>query len=228
MRNIIGLLLVLVFLSACSREILSEKHPHSDLLASSKQHYLFQKGSYWIYRDSITGRVDSCYVYYVKLDTINSNGLMVENIDVKMKQYPIINPKEDSVFYEISVSAGNQYNAYKGDQFYFTGDKRYLSYSNGLYFFGTHLPLSPDSSFSTEFGYTAPVKVQLNKEFLLSGNIFSNVFEIQTNQSPTGNKGRTIYFNEAHGLVKMRIRTEDFYYDIKDKVWELQRWKVIK
>ena len=226
MRNLFVLFVAIALVFGCTK-IISESHPHSNLLASTKQHYLFKKGTYWIYRDSITGRVDSCYVYYAKLDTVNSNGLMVERIVLRMKQYPIANPNEDSVFYEMSVSAGNQYKAYPRDLFSFTGDKRYLYY-NKLYFFSTHLPLSADSAFSTESAYSAVIKVQLNKEFVLLGNTFSNVFEIQTNKSSTSNKGRTIFFNEAYGLIKMRIHTENGYYDGEDKVWELQRWHVIK
>lgn len=217
MKFLSKLFVLIILLSSCTK-IISESHSYSNLLASSKQNYFFKKGTYWIYRDSISGRVDSCYVAYAKLDTFNANGLMVEYLEVKMKQYPINNPKEDSVFYQLDI--------YQGDRIYFSGSKRYLSYNNELYFFSTNLPLSSDSLFSSQWDYTASVKE--NKSFVLFGNSFANVFEILTNQTSNINNRRTIFFNEEYGLVKMSIHTEDRYYNKEDKVWELQRWQVIK
>lgn len=69
-ENILITLIALLFVLGCKK-----KEDHTDYLSEEiKRNFSFKPGSYWIYRDSISGREDSCYINDSKIQVdVDSN-----------------------------------------------------------------------------------------------------------------------------------------------------------
>lgn len=89
MKNLIITLAALMLVLACKKERI--QYLSDDI----KKNYSYKPGTYWIYKDSATGREDSCYVYSNYINFIDNtkdrsafNGYdKVEYISVVIKGY---------------------------------------------------------------------------------------------------------------------------------------------
>ena len=90
-------LLALFAFAACKKDAHSGNNgQYFPLDASFKQHFVFKPGSYWIYRDSVTGQTDSAYVTTADSTAVFTGGCVIMNDD--RREYWTIN---------ICVNSGN-------------------------------------------------------------------------------------------------------------------------
>jgi hypothetical protein len=73
-----GSVMSLLIISSC------KKDKHYSISDTMKQYFCYQKGSYWIYKDDLTGSLDSTYVkdYFYHTDLKQPDGVTTESIEM--------------------------------------------------------------------------------------------------------------------------------------------------
>lgn len=187
--------------------------PDTDLT----NHFNFKPGTYWIYRDSLSGRIDSFYV--------SSN--VTQAWQSLVHTGPGNAHFEYLGFYVIGIGAQNIDNIHINDSFSLSLTL-IMNYSHLVYLAGrqtTHyLPLflypvdSPFTSFDTS--NTASL-VGTYSAFELNSITYADVSEISQTNSTINDR---FFICNDHGIIKMVI---DHPTQSTHHVWELQRWHIV-
>lgn len=197
MKNLLITLAAIMLVLGCKKERV--KYLSDDI----KKNYSYKPGSYWIYRDSATGREDSCYVYSNAILFVDNTKYSSRSSSSKYDKEQYINVRMDLV----TMIKGR-----KGSI-----DIEYRFFNNSLIgLFGN--PLDPLSFFG-------PLNINqqtLNgrDEFLpsisLQGKEFLNTYKII-------DESGLYYFNDGVGLIKINNIYDSVAYN-----WEIVRYNVIK
>ena len=174
------------------------KEPKTPISTDLLAHFSFQPGTYWIYRDSLNGRLDSFYII--------SNGIGIA----------ITNYRADNGFYYCQMQL-NQHNI-DGTA---TADSAVWQYD--LHHSVFQLVEYASKSWSTfaeypfvtgENGISA-----ITPTYTLNGQSFQHIATID--------KGTDLFYvNDSVGIIKMRLDQSDTA--MPSHVWELKRWNVVK
>lgn len=223
MKKYFIILLTLIIIAGCSKE-LEFKSVYIDLALKAK--YNFKKGSYWIYKDSISGRIDSFYLLqtnnYIPT-SISHQRQLNEFLDIYIVQKIGTTLINDSIRWEIVLEARDKLLP-SLVSFYF---RKMLDTSITFYNFYTSNLLS-NQRVIYNYNYTSTGgSMKLLDNFYLLGNVYNNVAEIHFGNVANNKNDCTYYFNDSVGYIKMHIHNEDTHNTINE-VWELQRWYVIK
>jgi hypothetical protein len=194
-KKYIAVVFMLMSLLACTK-----KPSIKYLDAGLKEQFYFKKGSYWIYKDSISGRMDSFYLESVQFSMDSSylyalyDKAILEKMTINIVQTSLSLPYADIPIWKFSIA------------------QRYLyhesSYQKGKIQFITYNPKRAD----TEKGK--------KEELSVLGNIFPIV-------SYFNSPNILYYLKEDIGYLKMHINYDDGV-NKTNEVWELQRWHVVK
>lgn len=201
MKNILISLAALLFALGCKKE-------HILYLSDDiKKNYSYKPGSYWIYRDSATGREDSCYVYSNSIPFVDFNHQYGgATFDYDKEEYIKVKMKLATMF---KVNKGNI-------------DIDFSIYNSGI------VGLLRDISNPKTFSGPLPINQQRfdkynyrgASEFLpsiiLQGKEFLNTSKINDDSC-------IYYFNDNIGLIKMKLSSDSVVY-----IWEIVRYKIIK
>jgi hypothetical protein len=221
---VIGCIALLMAVS-CHRQ--SKNLPVYDLDADSliDRHFNYKPGSYWVYRDSLNGRVDSFFVrsnYYVKQQ--QAYGIYNYHY-ITIIEYNVDGSKP-------SDSASWVYN--------YKGNKVILDYQYGRNGYGWKNDITYEPLFLYPFLYgdnyssndTTRV-IGIDSVYYVSGQPYNVVAHVQHfNHLALADVSHSLTYiddrfdvNDSIGIVKMKI----FHpYDTVNHVWELQRFNVIK
>lgn len=204
--NLLIFLLVLygiVFFVSCSKE--KEKGTHLNKLdAGLEQNFLYKTGSYWIYRDSVTGVVDSFVV--TASNKSETTDTTCANCDKEIASLTI-KPYRDNVMDSMSM--------------YIQMQKQALTYRCVTY----------QSIFVGGFpGQVTYPFVTTHPSYSLNGTAYANVREAFVNSYLQANDtvtyfSRPYYVNEEVGLIKFTV---PYRADTSFFVWELVRANVIR
>jgi len=202
------LIFLIVFISGCW----STTKPPPPISVSYKAAFDWQPGTYWIYRDSISGQVDSYAVAdNVPADYSNSNSRYITSVTGYINVY----------------QGGEPYPCF----FIFYIDATGMSIGGRQVPCGDYAPVQPIQLFLTpqQGAYTNYTLDSLGG-LILAGDTFYNVQQgtMQT-YDPVSNSyfSTNQYFaTAAVGILKMRRFDSSLY--IPNRVWELQRWKIVK
>lgn len=218
MKNVFIILTVFVLLAACTKEQLSDNIFFDK---DVRQKYFYKKGSYWIYRDSISGRVDSFYVSEVYTHVPEAKATWYqddEEMGITITQKISDTSIKDIIKWEIGYIAKT----------YVRSSYSRNSASNSIFFNinNSRVLYNPRSN------YKIPELGQVFSNFLigdfkLGTKNFQNVCEIHCENIDNNKNDCTFYFNDSVGYIKMRFNFDNDTFKIKE-VWELQRWHVIK
>ena len=196
MRKYYILILFLMSILACTK-----KPGILYLDAKIKEQFYFKKGSYWIYRDSISGRVDSFYLESVEFTNDSTyiyalyDKRILEKMTINIFQTSLSVPYSDTPIWDFSLLQRNNY-FFKSN--YQKGKIKILTYS-------------------ILQGY---MDVGLEKELDVFGKTFTDVPSFKSPNS-------LYYLKEGIGYLKMRLNYDDGASKINE-VWELLRWHVVK
>lgn len=102
MEKYLTIALLLLF-AACKKD----GKPYMPLNADLKKNYSFKVGSYWIYRDSLTGRVDSFYVTKYSDGNVEGQDNVYESSGMVISQHNIDNIFSDTAEWNIALFRGN-------------------------------------------------------------------------------------------------------------------------
>lgn len=175
------------------------------IVTNLKNYYNFKPGSYWIYKDSVTGQTDSFAV------TKNDSG---------SASYPVVGLCDyiDIHFTEYTTAAINL----NIDDWQFLLDEIYVSP-----LLGTPLFSYPNVKTKT-FPHASDVctVTDVLHNYTIEGKTFDSVAEI--NHTDRGNSyDHYVYACDEVGIVKMRKKTFS-PGDTTLTVWELQRYHIVK
>jgi hypothetical protein len=172
-----------------------------------KAAFNYQKGSYWIYRDSISGRVDSQFVTDNRADeqwTTPHNAKEQKvwtTIRISLMQFGILPfPGVDTQYSSMSIEVSDL-NMY--------GMKPFINYP-------VRRPIAR-TAVSDNFGNSGTLGAEYDN-YDNGARVFEMVYEVSYGAS-------TYYLAPDAGIVKMRVSSKkDSIY----RVWELQRWNIVK
>lgn len=208
MKKILVVLLACVpVLFFCCKKKDNVSHISPDLLA----HFSYKVGSYWVYGDSISGKMDSFYVVSndLKSQQLNSGSSVVTEFN-------------DMYIYEVNIDGGSArdtsvWNMHLADSTVaFTNiNNSFSRYSRFfVYPFSVHKYINDDS-----------VDVsKIYNEFTVNGMPFSNVAVI-SHSSTYYKRHDVFYVSDDVGIVKMIFNHD---VDTNHINWLLQRHFVIK
>jgi hypothetical protein len=208
------------FLQSCNKKDAPDSHYGID--GDLKTAFSYLPGTYWIYRDSITGRIDSFAVKSNTFSTSIVSNYSIDGIDMQMTEY----------------NAGSFTDTSGWDIILATNYEELIWYSNHNFLGQEYLDLDP--AFTYPFSSAAPSifggnlgsdnavsVISVLPTFSLLGNAYNNV-QI-TSHSATFNNipgyDDRLFVSADIGIIKMCIHD---YYDTINKVWELQRYKIVK
>ena len=197
--------------------------PNYPINNSLKAAFNFQPGTYWIYRDSISGDVDSFYVQANGTgNNSNSAGYTYDLTEVQI--------------FEVSalISIDTQY-----WQYYYLGNVIEVGYYGPKMHEADYAPFInypfQDSLTFPHYGSSNLLNAdsgsvaRIFTSYTLNTNVFTNVAE--TYQWYNNNAGTGLLFNDIFficpniGIIKMKL-----YHplDAINRVWELQRYHIVK
>jgi len=181
-----------------------------------KKAFNFKQGSYWIYRDSLTGRIDSFITVANYLDSTAyvkggyKESLPAYNIKIYISEFNLLSPSgevskwewqlvSNKVFLNLITQYGQEY----ADQLF---DFPLVKGMKGFGPAGEYLCVDSFTSFA------------------LLGNTHNNVFELHHFNRSSSVIDDWFFINNDVGIIKMRAVCLDSVYH----VWELQRSHIVK
>jgi hypothetical protein len=203
MKNLIIFITIFLIVTGCEK-----KERILYLSDDVKKNFSYKQGSYWVYRDSISGSVDSCYVidyriYFREIDYTSYYAYedydKVQGISMVMNFVALNKGNKINIDFRVDateVDMGGIFNPQPK--------------SNGSVQdnFNCNLPISPKTYQSNPVNYLTFINV--------SGVNFDKVFEVQSEFG-------MFYINESLGLIKIKT-----IYDSVSYNWELIRHNVVK
>ena len=210
---------ILLLINACKKQ--GSGLPHKTIDADLKTAFDYLPGTYWIYRDSITGRVDSFAVRSNTFNTGNVSGnYIIDGIAIYIAEYNGGSIADTSLWImSLSTNCINLiWDQNLAGQQYFDFDPAFnYPFSVGsLSTVGGNL--GSDNSDGT---------INVFPSFTLLNNSFNEVAETYHSYKyvNTIDYYDVFYASADVGLVKMAIND---YYNKINKVWEIQRWHIVK
>jgi hypothetical protein len=199
MKNLLLIITMLVFAVGCKK-----KENIYYLSDDVKRNFFFKPGSYWIYRDSISGRVDSCYIAVSRLFIADEGRSESTRFKEILMSGFIQKPIDTMIKGEISRQFFFKENIIKINQFD-------LTYP---------IPRSPQTL--NDYHFLASTEWFSN--LIIGSTNYLNLFHINYVSKDTASIFiRNYWINDSVGFIKMRE-----FDDTTNFIWELQRWHVIK
>jgi len=194
------LLVCIIAASACKKEGPAHIYINADL----KTHFNYKPGSYWIYRDSLTGQEDSFFVLTNEFQTqsMTKDQDLVDDILIYIRERSISPGYADSSAWAV-----------------------YLSDNKWNLIWGRNDPASSYPNISYPFtNQNNTVIINILSNYTCSANTFNNVAKMYL---PIGytQYNDWFYVTDSVGVIKMRINHP---LDTLYHVWEIERWNVIK
>ncbi len=181
-----------------------------------KAAFNYQKGSYWIYKDSLTGKEDSFSVTYVEAFSSETDNSVTDYIHITITEFNL-STFTDTTVWELSM-AGNTIGL-NWNEPRFNAITNYLPFLNYPFTKGLVLDGADNTGIVTNI-FTV---YNLNQ---ITFNTVAQINDTLTFTKPTYyHYSDWFYFNDSVGIVKMSLNHPQ---DSINKVWELERWKIIK
>ncbi len=198
-------LFIFIVLSACNKSVAPEQPNLREGIDDSIVKYFYYKpGTYWIYKDSITNRIDSIAVLSDVNDSFSGN-----------------NGSKSFTTYAVIKIHSCEYNTAGADTVVNNWDWQLVE--NGLHLNVATSFLVVDQPYTL---YSLPLDPSVIQPFLvINGITYYNVEFVVCNSYKSSNDGDTFYINNDVGIVKMRTsHSSDSIYH----VWELQRYNMVR
>ena len=177
-----------------------------------KAAFSFKEGSYWIYRDSISGEIDSFYVTSLSSQNYtNTNpSFTFDVITTSIIQRDENNPNAGVSTWKIQLEKNTI-------TFRYDIEAQYIYRIN-------YDPINYPFIDGADYGNVYFEHVNLLNNVTISGNNFTSIGILYAS-SGNGLFNNYFYLNPKIGIVKINQQQG---FDSTYKVWEIQRWKIIK
>ncbi len=196
------IIIMVIGLFSCQRKL-----PHRNINDALRAAYTFQPGSYWVFRDSISGHADSLFVTGVHsnnlTDITGSYTFDLEDIDISTRNLDsmadsnqwVINLQESQVAISYDLRGGH---------------KEAISFPGVTFPFGD--ATNSDNTVTTMDSYTT------------GSFTFKNVARVNFT-SRYVDKSDIIYLSPDAGMVKIAF---NHFYDSVYRNWQLQKYNIVK
>ena len=197
------LLKYLAFLLVAAVIFSCNKTPTTPINTDVKANFSYQPGTYWIYRDTVSGAMDSLYVRAnIRQDIKNAN-VPVESIIMYLTQYNLAVPT-DTIPLRYSLS------------------QSYLDT-----YLGTTVPYPFKVGPINTGGYGGTV-LNVYGNYTVNGQTFANVAEVSHALIPSPYfLNDTFYICASAGIIK-NITSQQIDTIVTNRVWELQRYHIVR
>jgi len=219
MKNALPVFLFLfVVVVGCNKK---DSQQHITIDADIVANFGYKVGSYWIYKDSLSGQVDSFYVYQNNgIGSIEDNGTLVDGIGIYLNQEKISGPGVADTI-----------------KWVFDLESNFIALGLTLTRFGQIVdqisfpvfisyPFSLGHPSGNRKGISGGNVTEILPTYLLNGNSYDSVAVLTYNGNVNGYPiNDTYYINTKIGVVKMSLNHVN---GSVLRVWELQRWNIVK
>ncbi len=225
MKNYVSFILLM-----CFAFLLADCKKHQDLPVyvmdsdtMIDKHFDFKAGSYWIYKDSLNGRIDS---FYVSSNYITKQG--TENAIYVFHYIVIRDVSETAAFIADSSRWVFDFRAYDMWAGYSYGRNGYGWASTITYSPLFHYPFSVGDIYSS---FDTVNVTQVDSFLAINGLPYYNVAKVHQHinvgvtSSDITRMDDWFFVNDSVGLVKMKIWHP---LDNISHIWELQRYNIVK
>jgi len=220
---VFAVVIICMVLYSCDQ---SKKNTPLD--ANLKAAFNYQKGTYWIYKDSISGNEDSFFVTDNIPTTFSSSGsIFLDGIQILISEYSISDGTANTIF---------------SWQFLYESNRFGLKQENSKNDYQIILSPLINYPFSDSFRYCAGcdiVNTDTNQQLLnvydlytVKGNSYNNVAEVYHSGIPIGvMPASNTFYNDWYyvspgvGIIKMRLNHP---LDSLYRVWEIERWNIVR
>ena len=233
-KHLFLICLISILIYGCSKP----KVTYYPINAQLKAAFNYQVGTYWIYRDSISGREDSFYVIENNASVNNhidkyGGGYTMDFIAIEIKELNIsplpisniVQYYDFGYFINILVIATSETKIY-------TGNIQYCPMINYPY----HDPIQLTNLGGPVASYSETSRISnIYNTFNLNGTFFNNTIEVNHSASiiaqmnyPLTNPysySDDFFISPDAGIIKMRLNHPQ---DTIHRVWELERYKIVK
>jgi len=220
MKKILGTALLLVILASCNKKGSQQNIP---IDAAVLTNFNYKPGTYWIYRDSISGQVDS---FYVTSNTgnipVDINGVIYDRISFYVSQANISSvPGNDTITWLFGLETNYLSLMLQiGKTGQPTDDVEFPTFITYPFVLGQPLP--------KEFG--AGVRganvISILPSYTLNARAYTNTAVLNIIDSlPQHNYYDQFFINADAGIIKMKL---NHFNDGLSRNWELQRYDIVK
>jgi hypothetical protein len=215
--------LIIITLFAC------KKKPDNNVIhinGALKAAFNFQPGTYWIYKDSLTGIMDSFFVTKNTYFTTTNYPYTIESIGINISEYDYhITSLIDTQWWSFSYQS-NMFDLRYQENKVFAGEIDYFPLIN--YPFSDTLSTCAGCIVRGQYGQNNVISIF--NFFVVNGQTFENVVEVfhTVNLAPFENYGQynasdLFYICPNIGIIKMSLNHPQ---DSINRVWELQRYSI--
>jgi len=213
MKNIIISILVFVMLATSCK-----KPPTYYINSDMKAAFNFPVGSYWVYKDSLSGQIDSFYVAKNDPSFIHYSDHSVERLDLYISECSTNNNWQDSSQWYFQMSS--DFISLRIVKYSLQKPNGYPLYEEWLIQYPFKLGIIPNTIIGT--------LTNIFPSYTVNGVSFSNVAEVDDsiyNGVSTNSFHDWYYLCPNVGFVKMRL---DYPTDSINRIWELQHYYIKK
>jgi hypothetical protein len=225
-RYLVIIVALILAFCACKKQ---DNTKHVNVNADLKAAFNFLPGTYWIYRDSISGQIDSFFVRSNQDTYYLVSGQSFEDIRINISEYKIGSPisYSDTLFWIFDYQY-NEFSVYCDEHKIYNGEIEYIPLIN--YPFQTTLSNYP--LFADYYNTLQGSVIGIYNTYEVASQTFTNVAEVNQLDSlgPIAPFSKytyndLIYICSGVGLIKMNLNHPQ---DSLHRIWELQRWKIVK
>ena len=223
MKNVVlSLLAIALVFAACKKN----KTTIVPVDAGLKSSFNYKTGSYWIYKDSISGAIDSIYVTANQTEYYLAGGCVIERNA----------PEIESIIISLSFAETNSTDTEKWT-YRMDGDKFYLGmYNNSdkvesrasFHLFTWPLAIGPAQNSGCVLNFDSGGVTDIIPQVSLSGQTFDNAARSAHSQSTYDTSmayNDCFYVNQSAGIIKVVF---DHPTLSVHRVLELQRYHIVK
>lgn len=192
--------IVPVLLLCCKKK----ERPSTPVDPLVKRYFSYKKGSYWIYKDRITGDMDSIFVSEAYTEIIDDN---LERYDFEYSELSGIDPKIATRGCWILRDRIVEIRLYD---------------ISGLLSFA--YPFPELTKFPVQLGPDSTQVIAVETSFSLNNNVFDTAIVIEKKYvyNPAGED--TFFINKDVGIIKMKLNHPSRNID---RTWELVKYKIV-
>jgi len=200
-------------------------NPVVNVNAALKAAFNYMPGTYWIYKDSISGRVDSFFVTRQYDITGIGASVTIEYVFIYISEYDEDSTSSFDTVGWLLTCTSNEIDLNFVTKKDFAGSINYAPLIDYPF-------LDPLESDGYTEGNEDSAEVSILSDYTVNGRNFSNVGVVNehVNHPPFLNYGLYttndwFYICPEAGIIKMRLNHPQ---DSLNRVWELQKWHIVK
>lgn len=211
LRNTI--LLIFITIVGCNKT----KHTYDKLNPKLQQYFYYQKGSYWVYQDSLTGAIDSFYSVS-SLSVVNDpSGNLYDEMNVVLKRYDSVAKDTECIFMGFIKNTCSVF---------FLNNNDVTEQQISVVLFNYPYTLSSFDEIGQDHGSVTSI----SSNVVIDGVLFTDTTVVSTHSNyadriPSVVYNDLFYINNSVGLTKIVF---DHPQDSVKRVLQLKRYKIVK